>query len=553
VNRREFLKLAGFASLGSILAACGTAAPSAAPSAANTASKAATGTGVPAYSPVKNMPPPDLSGDEKVDAGYFSFPKNLVQTVTDTPIKSGQDVNVMTWNLSGPIAPLDQNAAWQQINKEMGAKLNLVNNVSNADYPAKLAAVVAGGDLPDTMRVASSNAIQNFPDFVKLTCQDLTPYLAGDAIKEYPNLANIPTAAWQATRFGNAIYGVPVAYPIVNNGALFVHKDMLDAAGGQYPRDTDEFRKLLLALANKNGTWGIGGIGQGAGSYDLIWHSQNFGAPNNWRLDSGGKLVKNFESGEFKATVAYVRDLVAAGVYHPDSSTFNVVSSRTNFVAKKYVMCASGWIAGSLQFWNGAHTGGTMSTLDIIHPFGLPGKKGSMFMSQQLFGFSVIKKASDSRIKELLRMMNYLAAPFGSTEYMLLNYGVKDVDYTLDDQGNPVLTTKGKADANSLWGYITAPPQVYYNPVDPKGYATMMQSAEKDMVAVGVPDPTGTLYSATNGTKGPLIEGDFLQQIAEIMAGRRSMSDYDGLVKTWQTAGGEQIRSEFQQALQQAR
>jgi hypothetical protein len=34
-----------------------------------------------------------------------------------------------------------------------------------------------------------------------------------------------------------------------------------------------------------------------------------------------------------------------------------------------------------------------------------------------------------------------LDAPFGTTESLLLHYGVKDVDLTFDASGNPVLTT----------------------------------------------------------------------------------------------------------------
>ena len=564
MNRRSFLRLSGLTAVGAILTACGgtasvasTSSSPAASAGASAGSSVAGGLQLPTYVPLKNTPPADLPGDDKIDAGYFEFPKNLVKTVTDTPIKSGQDVNIMTWNVTGPIAPLDQNVAWQQINKEIGAKISLINNVSNADYPTKLSTVVAGGDLPDTIYVQASTAIQNFPQFLQATCQDLTPYLAGDAVKDYPNLANIPTNAWRGTRFGNSIYGVPVTFPIIPGSALYVHKDMLDAAGAPYPKDTDQFKALLQQLAKKNGTWGIGASVQGAqgtgGAYDLSWHSMNFGAPNNWLLDPSGKLVKNFETDQFKAAVSYVHDLVAAGLYYPDSASFNVVSVRTNFVAKKYAMNVSGWIAGSTQYWNGAHTGGTTSTLDIIHPFGQPGKKGSFFTGQQLFGFSVLKKAPDARIKELLHMMNYFAALFGSTEYTLLNYGIEGTDYNLDPQGNPVLTTKGKTDANSLWGYIAAPPQVYYNAIDPKGYATMMQSAEKDMVAVGVADPTATVYSPLNGNKGAVIQGDFLLHVGEIIAGQRPMSDYDSLLKAWQTAGGEQIRSEFQSALQQSK
>jgi putative aldouronate transport system substrate-binding protein len=49
---------------------------------------------------------------------------------------------------------------------------------------------------------------------------------------------------------------------------------------------------------------------------------------------------------------------------------------------------------------------------------------------------TAIKKGSPERVKELLRIEDFLAAPFGSQESLLLEYGVKDVDFILYAQGN---------------------------------------------------------------------------------------------------------------------
>ena len=51
----------------------------------------------------------------------------------------------------------------------------------------------------------------------------------------------------------------------------------------------------------------------------------------------------------------------------------------------------------------------------------------------------MFKKAPPERLKELLRIANWLAAPFGSAEDLLLTAGAVDVDYKLDADGRPVL------------------------------------------------------------------------------------------------------------------
>jgi hypothetical protein len=50
-----------------------------------------------------------------------------------------------------------------------------------------------------------------------------------------------------------------------------------------------------------------------------------------------------------------------------------------------------------------------------------------------------------------------------------LTFGVKDVDYTYDANGNPVLTKEGNADANYVpWKYTIQHPFVFFTSDIPK-------------------------------------------------------------------------------------
>ena len=81
--------------------------------------------------------------------------------------------------------------------------------------------------------------------------------------------------------------------------------------------------------------------------------------------------------------------------------------------------------------------------------------------------------------------MNWLAAPFGSAEDQLLTFGLKDVDYTLDDNGNPTLTPQGNNDANYVpWKYTTQHPFVFFSR-DLPGYTKVMADTEQHADAVG--------------------------------------------------------------------
>ena len=128
------------------------------------------------------------------------------------------------------------------------------------------------------------------------------------------------------------------------------------------------------------------------------------------------------------------------------------------------------------------------------------------------------------------------------------------VDYDLDDKGNPTLTQKGQADTMP-WGAGTVtvpnPPQVLFNPQDPE-FARVIQGDQNVMDAVGAADPSIGLYSNTNANKGNLLNQTMLDGLAEIVKGAQPVSYLDQLVKDWRANGGDQIRAELEKARQAA-
>ena len=80
-----------------------------------------------------------------------------------------------------------------------------------------------------------------------------------------------------------------------------------------------------------------------------------------------------------------------------------------------------------------------------------------------------------------------------------------------------------------------------------------MQNADRWVVNAGVADPTLNVYSATNDSQGALLSNSFASGLDEIIRGMRDVSQLDRLVQDWRNNGGNQIRTEFQQALSAAR
>jgi putative aldouronate transport system substrate-binding protein len=275
-----------------------------------------------------------------------------------------------------------------------------------------------------------------------------------------------------------------------------------------------------------------------------------FGAPWGWRMDPGGQLVKDVEAPEFKEATMYARDLYASGVFHPDSlSMASNVIARTQFYANKFAIHRDP-INGWQDAWR--HSLALTPPFDV-RPVALfpahDGGKLQHFISGGHLWATAIKKSTPDRTKELLRIINWLAAPFGSAEDQLLTFGLKDVDYTLDDKGNPTLTPQGNNDANYVpWKYVAQHPFVFFSP-DLPDYANVMAETEKMMMPYAVPDPTFGQISTTNFAKGFTLTKTLNEGLVDIVVGRRQLGDYDQLIKDWRTNGGDQIRQEYAQSI----
>ena len=501
---------------------------------------------MPTYVPLQAVKA-DLPGTETIPDGYLSYPKTAFKSVAEKPSTNASgEVTWMTYTQGGAAA-MDDNSGWQEVNKQVGTTLRM-QMTPFADYLPRLQTVLAGGDLPDVVYIQT--LLPEQAQLMRAKFADLTPYLSGDAVKDYPNLASLPPISWRHTIFNNAVSAVPTAY-MRFFWMLWARQDMLDQVGASTPTTADEFKRVLQQLTRAQaGTWGI--ASHINNSFD-VWsnsggmHAAMFGAPNQWG-ESGGKFTRTFETEQFKAAVGFARDLHAAGVYHPDSLTWNILSKRTNFEGGKFAFEFDGM---TTNLWNNAKKVNTAATLR--QPLAPPGdgSKGHYWYGPGIFGITAINKnASADRIREILRIMNYLAAPFGSEEYLVTHFGVKGVGYDFDDQGNPVLTPRGQGE-RMPWGAETVsapnPPQVLYNPTDPE-FVRVIQADQRAMDAVGVSDPSVGLYSNTNAGKANVLNQAMTDGLTEVIKGTQPLSTFDDLVKTWRSNGGDQIRAEYEQA-----
>src|ERR671938_471132 len=112
------------------------------------------------------------------------------------------------------------------------------------------------------------------------------------------------------------------------------------------------------------------------------------------------------------------------------------VIARTQFYAQKFAVHRDP-INGWQDAWRHALQVSPPFDVRPIPPFPAQASgKPQHFVTGGHLWATAVKKSSPDRTRELLRIMNWLAAPFGSEEDQLLTFGVKNIDYTIDEEGN---------------------------------------------------------------------------------------------------------------------
>ena len=585
IGRRTFLRAAALAmslpAAAAFLAACGgdapvttapalpsagpaSAAPSAAPAAttgaratvapaaAGTATRAATAAASAGTPTADGLLPSPLAG---VPDAYTKLPPPF-KTVNTVPGK-GSKVTAFLIAYLAPPPPRDQNKYWQDLEKRLGITFEPILQPADG-YPEKLAAITAGGNLPDLVFIVPEQVPIQYSIIKQGAYTDLTPYLNEGARKEFPNVARFPAYLWKNSAVNGKTYGVP--RPQLPIGAPFHwRKDWAEKFGIGAPKNADELADVLTKFSKgdpdgngKADTFGIHTIAQFAFGAPVFQNM--FRVPNLWRKNTDGTLTYFIETDEFKQTLTYMKRLFDAGVYHPDTAVGNR-TQRKDFITGGKV----GAVMDSIVNFTGPSPNGFRDTarqlsdpkaniVPLIPP-GFDGGKTTVDLASGFFGFPVIPATvgkNQDRVKELLRVVDYFAAPFGSEERVFLDNGIEGVHHTVKPDGTRVKTDLGNAeigDLATLAGSLTT----YYSILP--GDAQELQNATRDLVALGQENPVLGLYSATDSAKGGELNQLRIDRIVGVVTGRDPLSAIDQYVKDWRGRGGDQIRKEYQDAL----
>lgn len=500
---------------------------------------------VPTYTPVTGGPTPDLPGDENVQPVYFEAPQeaDLFTSVAEAQLPHTTDP-VSAFVISyAPPAP-SSNSYLEEARKRLDTDLE-VQIVSSENFSAKFATVMAGGDIPDMVEFIAFDMPTNAPQLLDAQFTDLSELLGGDAIADYPNLANIPSSSWENCRVNGRIYGTPVHRPPFGS-ILVTRTDLVEELTGEAPAPSskDEFTALLDAVTDaKAGRWAL--CGQTAGDsvdwgYDFM--AAMFGVPNGWGLVDG-KLVHKFEHEGYLEMASYIKEMHDAGYYHPDTPSMSGSQAKTNIANGSVLMHLDG-ISALLDtsLPEGTATG-------AIVPFAADGGAGIIYQGSSLFSFTALKKAEEGRILEQLKVLNYLAAPYGSEEGFFLQYGTKGEHFERAGDGSISVTDAGTAQIGpTSLNRISAPPQILTSAVRIDDQLRRSHAWQEDSAPMLLKSAVAGLYSPT-AAKNSSAAGAVMTSLDEYILGRGSLDAVKEATSTWTTQSGDTIRAEYEEQL----
>lgn len=531
VSRRRFLggglAAAAVAVTGTPLLA-GCASDKKTSAAANAAVKLPTYT---RYSGIK----PDLPGTDVVLDGFLKYPANPVKAIAEVP-GDGKPITFMT-NIPGAIPPaVDKNQFWQELNKRLGSELQ-ISMASNDEYNDKFATRIAGGDLPDILNVPPGTP--QIPGLVKSKCMDLTAHLSGDAVSKYPFLANIPAEFWKGCVFNGAIYGVPVPRGMSRTSLALYRADLLAAKGikDPAPKNFQEFfdlAKEMTAVQQNKWAWT---------RVPLSTIRMMLAIPNSWKED-GGKFTSMYEHEAQQQALEAARKMVAAGVVNPDAFNDKASARKQWFNSGTAAFDYDSFVA-----WNQYYSDNTAGDAFAVNMLDVPGfdsGEGAPWMGAALNNITAFNKDTKHTPETLLKIANWMAAPFGTEEYLFRKYGTAGRHYTLEGT-DPVPTKVGVVETGIGVQYISDSKLALYwagKPDIPQKQHAIQEKVAKRLVY----DASYGLYSDTLSSKQALLTKTMNDLENQIVQGKKPVSDWAEGVKRFLSSGGEKIRGELQDA-----
>ena len=397
-----------------------------------------------------------------------------VAKATADAVPVEMDIWVMaSVTVAGP--PPEDWVVYDMLREELGIELNVVLIPPGPDGEAKLNAAAAANDLPDLMQMASASNDSRGTLFRLAELGLLAP--VDDMFPLMPERTKLHYSDAQANelmKINGVQYGLAQPPSIPKRSGLVIRQDWLDNLGLEMPTTIEELFDVMVAFTEQdpdgngvNDTFGYGVFidGQGLGyRFDEILGA--YDVPGLWAFHHPEEFGLNVRNPKYPEAVAFLNQMVEAGVVDPDWPTLTKDEFRARWKQNKYGIMMEDFAAltnksNYTPFFENQPDGRWVPVASPVGPDG-DAWLGVYNGGGSIYGVS--QKAADAGKQEKLAQLLEWMATDG---YWIMGFGEEGVNYTINEFGD--VTADGIPDPDLAYnGQAMQPPtqlrgMVFYN------------------------------------------------------------------------------------------
>ncbi len=337
----------------------------------------------------------------------------------------------------------------QYVRETLGVDMQLTQG--STDWKQQLALYITSGDLPDLMAFMDMSTFLAYAEegvFLDIS-EEVDKY---PNIKKYLSTVGDPDKLLARTSYDGAVYGIPSVSIARSYYVTNIRTDWLDKLGLAIPKTLDEYTEVMRAFTKndpdgngKDDTYGFSGYSAGGnGNKFLTAFFGAFGAtPTQDYFVRDGKVTMNVISDEYKAALAYLRDIYAEGLIDPELFTADYNQAQEKWVRGQMGIWTSWWSgAGNSVARFGFLDANPDGSIEVIQPpVGADGKTGVIGQDpvENVFAIAYNTQNKD----KVLELIDFACSDFG---HQVLLYGIEGQFFELGEDGMPtwVYTLEGK-------------------------------------------------------------------------------------------------------------
>ncbi|CAM5743744.1 extracellular solute-binding protein [Streptomyces hirsutus] len=150
-------------------------------------------------------------------------------------------------------------------------------------------------------------------------------------------------------------------------------------------------------------------------------------------------------------------------------------------------------------------------------------------------------------IRDALAVANVTAAPYGTKEYMMTNYGVEGTHYSVED-GIPIKTDTGQHPTSiNAYVMVASPATTIAHP----DFANIAKGQVEWQQRMGAFTRKTPFYGMqiTEPSRLTSLSNDFEQLEDDIVRGHKKIGDMQQAVSDWKSKGGDKLRDWYRKIL----